>query len=103
MTLNNIKVGSRLALAFGLILLIMAGISAMGVWRLQGLAATTHTLGTADNEKLKLAVQWRQTIDLNWIRTRASILDADTSRIPQWQADMDKTSEISTASRKRLI
>jgi methyl-accepting chemotaxis protein len=103
MTLNNIKVGSRLALAFGLILLIMAGISAIGVWRLQGLADTTHQLGTVDNEKLKMAVQWRQTIDLNWIRTRASIMDADTSRIPMWQADMDKTSEISTASRKRLI
>jgi methyl-accepting chemotaxis protein len=103
MTLNNIKVGSRLALAFGLILLIMAGISAIGVWRLQGLANTTHQLGTIDNEKLKMAVQWRQTIDLNWIRTRASIMDADTSRIPMWQADMDKTSEISTASRKRLI
>jgi methyl-accepting chemotaxis protein len=103
MTLNNIKVGSRLALAFGLILLIMAGISAIGVWRLQGLADTTHQLGTIDNEKLKMAVQWRQTIDLNWIRTRASIMDADTSRIPMWQADMDKTSEISTASRKRLI
>ncbi|WP_411886749.1 methyl-accepting chemotaxis protein [Polaromonas sp. YR568] len=103
MTLNNIKVGSRLALAFGLILLIMAAISAIGVWRLQGLADTTHQLGTADNEKLKMAVQWRQTIDLNWVRTRASIMDADTSRIPMWQADMDKTSEISTASRKRLI
>jgi len=103
MSLNNIKVGSRLALAFGLLLFIMAAISATGVWRLQGLAETTHQLGTIDNEKLKMAVQWRQTIDLNWIRTRASIMDADTSRIPLWQADMDKTSEISNASRKRLV
>jgi methyl-accepting chemotaxis protein len=103
MTLNNIKVGSRLGLAFGLILFIMAVISVTGIWRLQGLADTTQRLGTIDNEKLKMAVQWRQTIDLNWIRTRASIMDADTSRIPMWQADMDKTSEISTASRKRLI
>jgi methyl-accepting chemotaxis protein len=103
MSLNNIKVGSRLALAFGLVLFIMAVISAVGVWRLQGLAETTHRLGTADNEKLRMAVQWRQTIDLNWVRTRASILDADTSRIPMWQADMDKTSEITAASRKRLI
>jgi methyl-accepting chemotaxis protein len=102
MSLNNIKVGSRLALAFGLLLFIMAAISATGVWRLQGLAETTHQLGTIDNEKLKMAVQWRQTIDLNWVRTRASIMDADTSRIPLWQADMDKTSEISNASRKRL-
>jgi len=103
MSLNNIKVGTRLSLAFGLILLITAMIAFVGVWRLQELAATTSRLGIEDSEKLKMAVQWRQTIDLNWIRTRASVLDADTGRMGMWQADMDKTSEISLASRKRLI
>ena len=103
MTLNNIKVGSRLALAFGLILLITAVIAAMGVWRLQELATTTRQLGVEDSEKLKMAVQWRQTIDLNWIRTRALVLDADLSRAPMWQGEMDKTSEVTVASRKRLI
>ena len=103
MILNNIKVGSRLALAFGLILFITAVISGIGVWRLQELAGTTHQLGVEDSEKLKMAVQWRQTIDLNWIRTQAAVLDADTSRMATWQADMDKTSEITTASRKHLI
>ena len=103
MLLNNIKVGTRLALAFGMVLLITAAVAALGVWRLHDLAAITDKLGTQDNEKLKMAVQWRQTIDLNWVRTQASILDADTSRIPMWQAEMDKTSEISVASRKRLI
>jgi methyl-accepting chemotaxis protein len=101
--IRNIRIGKRLALAFGVILLILAACAAAGVWRLQELASTTRTLATTENEKLKLAVQWRQTIDLNWVRTRAALLDADSSRIPMWQADMDKTSEISTASRKRLL
>jgi methyl-accepting chemotaxis protein len=95
MTLNNIKVGTRLALAFGLILLIMAGISAIGVWRLQGLAETTRRLATVDADQLKMAVQWRQSIDTNWVRTRAAVLDADTSRLPMWQAEMDKSSDSS--------
>ena len=103
MILNNLKVGNRLALAFGLILLITAVIAGIGVWRLQELAVTTRQLGAEDSEKLKMAVQWRQTIDLNWIRTQASVLDVDTSRIPMWQAEMDKTSEITAASRKYLI
>jgi methyl-accepting chemotaxis protein len=103
MKLNDIKVGSRLALAFGLVLLITAVITGIGVWRLQELAHTTRQLATIDNEKLQLAVQWRQTIDLNWVRTRAAILDSDTSRIAAWQADMDKTSEVTLASRKRII
>ncbi len=103
MKLNNIKVGSRLALAFGLVLLITALMASIGVWRLQELTDTTRQLATLDNEKLQLAVRWRQTIDVNWVRTRAAILDSDTSRIPAWQADMDKTSEVTLASRKRII
>ncbi len=103
MKLNDIKVGSRLAISFGLVLLITALMAGIGVWRLQELSDTTRKLGTEDNEKLQLAVRWRQTIDLNWVRTRAAILDSDTSRIAAWQADMDKTSEVTLASRKRMI
>ncbi len=103
MKLNDIKVGSRLAFAFGLVLLITALMAGIGVWRLQELTGTMQRLATVENEKLQLAVQWRQTIDLNWIRTRASALDSDTSRMSEWQAAMDKTSEITLASRKRLV
>jgi len=103
MKLNDIKVGSRLALSFGLVLLITALMAGIGVWRLQELSNTTHQLATEDNEKLQLAVQWRQTIDVNWVRTRAAILDSDTSRIAAWQADMDKTSQVTMAARKRMI
>ncbi len=101
--IRKLRIGKRLALAFGVILCILAISVAVGVWRLQELAVTTRALGSVDSEKLTLAVRWRQTIDLNWVRTRAAILDSDLSRIPGWQAEMDKTSEVSTASRKRLI
>jgi methyl-accepting chemotaxis protein len=103
MTLNNMKVGSRLALAFGLILLIMVSISAIGVWRLQGLAETTKRLATIDADQLQMPVQWRQSIDINWVRTRAAVLDADTSRMPMWQAEMDKSSDSSLVARKDLL
>jgi len=103
MKLNNLKVGNRLALAFGLVLLITAIMAGVGVWRLQELAKTTQQLATIDKEKLLMAVQWRQTIDLNWVRTRAAALDSDTRRMAEWQASMDKTSELTLASRKRLL
>nr|WP_315206094.1 methyl-accepting chemotaxis protein [uncultured Albidiferax sp.] len=101
--IRNLRIGQRLMLAFGVILLILATSAGVGVWRLQELAETTRAMGTTENEKLKLAMQWRQTIDLNWVRTRASMLDADTSHIGTWQAEMDKTSEVTLASRKRLL
>ena len=81
-SIRNLRIGNRLGLAFGIILLILAISSAVGVWRLKQLATTTVAIGTVDSEKLKLAVQWRQTIDLNWIRTRAAILDPLTARLP---------------------
>lgn len=102
-SVRHFRIGTRLALAFGIILLILATTVGVGVWRLQELAATSRALATVDNEKLQLAVRWRQTIDLNWVRTKAAILDADTSRLKMWQAEMEKTSEISIASRLRLI
>jgi methyl-accepting chemotaxis protein len=101
--LRDLKIATRLGLAFGAILLILILCVGLGYWRLQELANTTHALGTDDSEKLKMAVQWRQTIDVNWVRTKAAMLDADTSRIPMWVAEMDKTSEITLASRKRMI
>ncbi len=100
--LRNLRIGARLNLAFGVILLIVAASAAMGVWRLQTLSGLANALATVDNEKMQVAVQWRQTIDLNWVRTQAALLDADTRRIPMWQAEMDKTSEVTMASRKRL-
>ena len=89
--LRTLRIGTRLALAFGAILLILATSVGVGVWRLQELANTARALATVENEKLQNAVAWRQTIDLNWIRTKAALLDADTSRIEMWQKEMDKT------------
>jgi methyl-accepting chemotaxis protein len=100
--IRDLKIAARLGLAFGVVLLILVLCVGLGYWRLQELAATTRALGTIDNEKLQLAVQWRQTIDLNWVRTKAALLDSDTSRIKMWQTEMDKTSEITVAARKRM-
>ena len=100
MRLNDIKVGTRLALSFGLVLLITVVIAGVGVWRLQDLAAVTQQLASTDNERLRAAVQWRQGIDQNWIRTRAALLDPGTSRLAAWQAEMDKTSAGVDVARK---
>jgi methyl-accepting chemotaxis protein len=103
MGLNNIKVGSRLALAFGLVLLTAALVAGIGVWRLQELASTSHTLVTKDAEKLKLAVYLQQTFNLSWVRTRAIALDSDISHIPMWQAEMSSTTLTTIAAHKRLV
>ena len=101
--LRNISIGTRLAFAFGVILLLQICNVGVGVWQMRALTSTMKALATEDNEKLQMAVRWRQTIDLNWIRTKAAIQDGDAARVAAWQKEMDQTSEISTASRKRVI
>ncbi|MBY0453864.1 MAG: MCP four helix bundle domain-containing protein [Burkholderiaceae bacterium] len=101
--LRAISIGKRLTLAVGMMLIFLVICVAVGVWRLSELATTTRTLATVDAEKLQVAVEWRQTIDLNWVRTKAAMLDGDPGRIQMWQQEMDKTSEISVASRKRIL
>jgi methyl-accepting chemotaxis protein len=96
------KIGKRLTLAFGTILLILAIGFAASTWRLQKLASATRTLGTVNSEALSLALQWRSLIDKNWVRTQAAVRDADVARMPLWQSEMDKASDAFVASRKRL-
>ena len=101
--LSHLNIGPRLSLAFTTILLLMAVSVGVGVWRLGEITATMRSLVTVDNEALRMATQWKQTIDLNWVRTKAAMTDPDPAHIKVWQEAMDKTSEISLASRKRLM
>jgi methyl-accepting chemotaxis protein len=101
--LRNFRIGSRLAIAFAVILVFLISSIAIGVSRLNDIARTTRQLATTDNEKLQLAVGWRQIIDLNWVRTQAAMFDGDPKHIDWWQKEMDKTSEAFNPSRKRLV
>ena len=101
--LRNMRIGARLGLGFGVVLLILAACVTVGAWRLHDLSATTRTLSTVEHEKLLLAARWRLTVEMNWVRTQAALLEDDTSRISTWQAEMDKTSASLTAIRDRLM
>ena len=100
MNLNNIKVSTRLALSFGLVLCILTVVAMTGMWRLQDLANITQQLTTTDNERLKMARAWSQAINENWLRTRVALLDPDPSRLPMWQAEMAQVSDEVSAKLK---
>ncbi len=101
-TLGKLKIGSRLGLAFGIILLLLVISVAVGIWRIEALASQARVLATTDNEKLRTAVQWRQAIELNWIRTRAALLEDDPARVKVWQAEMDETTKVASAAAKKV-
>lgn len=102
MGLRSMKIGQRLALAFSLVLLIVATSAAIGVWRLDETSDAMESLATVGKERQELAIRWRQTIDLNWVRTEAALLEDDPARITKLQAEMDKTSQVTASARERI-
>jgi methyl-accepting chemotaxis protein len=99
---RNMGIARRLALAFGVILLILAVSVGVGVWRLQQLTAVARQLGAVETEKLALAIRWRALVELNWARTQGAVRDGDVSKLPIWQAEMDKSSSDFADDLKRL-
>ena len=93
MGLNNLKIGRRLALSFGLVLLITATIAGLGIWRLQTLGQAMDRLTREDSQRLQATSEWRQGIELNWMRTRAAILSPDAHHFAELQKEMAETSK----------
>lgn len=102
MQLQHFSIGTRLRLGFGLVLLITALITALGLWRLHDLAQFTEQLATTEKTRLQSAMQWRQAIALNWVRARAALFEQDPTRIAQWEAEMDATTQETAGARKTL-
>ena len=100
--LRNLKIGHRLGLAFGVILLILVLSTCLGVWRLNQLATHMHVMATTDNQKQQLASEWLSTVALNGMRTRAA-LTGTVENVPGFQRDMDATSQRTAALRDQLM
>ncbi|KRB41106.1 methyl-accepting chemotaxis protein [Acidovorax sp. Root70] len=100
--MSNLKIGARLSLAFGLVLLITAAIAATGVWRLAVLKEASVHISTVEMERNALAQEWKAAIDLNWVRASASLKATDAGYIQSLTADMAATSQRASAAQKKL-
>ncbi|RBA24876.1 methyl-accepting chemotaxis protein [Herminiimonas fonticola] len=72
MKIKNLKIGARLGMAFGLLLVLMAFMTVMGVWRLQDVAQATGLMEEA-TVKERMAQQWIRGIATNTVRTFARL------------------------------
>jgi methyl-accepting chemotaxis protein len=101
--IRNMKIGKRIALVMGAVLLILLVMVGVGYWRLQELASSAQTMGTVESEKMRLAQEWRLDTELNWVRTEAILRDANAETIKVWKPEMDQTSERIDTVQKRLV
>ncbi len=100
---QNLKIGARLGLAFGLVLVITALISGMAIWRLNTLKVASEDLATIELERNSLAQSWTANINLNWVRTSAALHAADLAEVAVLQKDMSETSKSISESQKRMV
>ena len=100
-TFRNLKIGRRLALAFGVVLLILVLSISLSVWRLNQLSTRMHNMATVDNSKQQLAAQWLGTVTLNSVRTRAALI-GPAENVAELQRDIDSTSADTARVREQL-
>ena len=101
-TMNQFKIGTRLGMAFGLVLLITAVIAAVGFWRLSMLKEATTRISTVEIERNQLAMEWKAGIDLNWTRASAALKATDETYIAALGADMSATTKEVSEKQKKL-
>jgi len=75
--MKNWKVGTRFAAGFGVVLLMMAIVAAMGIWRLQSVAEATNAMMQMPLAKERLISDWYSNISTSITRTTAIARSTD--------------------------
>ena len=100
--MNNLKIGTRLGLAFGLILLITALIAVIGVWQLGSMKTSSQEIATVELQRSLLAQRWASQTNINWVRASAALKTNDAAYIDMLQKDMTATSKAISVDQKQL-
>jgi methyl-accepting chemotaxis protein len=102
MTVNRMKVGTRLALGFSIVFLFLAAITAVGLWNLQTVGAMTRTVVNQDMAKERLMRAWSSGTHLNGARTVTTIESVDPQVQKTVQTAIKNTSAEITQLQKQL-
>ena len=102
MIFNNLRVGPRLGLGFGVILLITALIALTGIWRIGALKDAAERVATREIEQRTLVEDWASDIRLNWVRTEAFLKAIDPGYMEKLTADTQATATATDGKVKRI-
>ena len=80
-TLRNLKIGTRLALAFSVVLALLIAVAGVGVLRVSDMQARLDDIVNDNNVKIELASQMRARIDERAVAIRNVVLLAEVERM----------------------
>ena len=103
--MNRFKIGTRLTWAFAFLLLLIAMLAAITLWRIEASDRADAQLAKIQEDE-RLIAEWDKIISVNTTRTVAAIRSMDPDNMRYFQAGIDATSqrgeEIQSALRERL-
>ncbi len=92
--MNNINIGTRLTAAFTFMLLLVAILSGIGLWRMQASSAMTDDIIDVRLKTERLIAEWNKAIAVNGVRTIAVATTSDPATARRFEEDMAKTSKM---------
>ena len=102
MSISHARVAVRLALAFGVVCLVMSLSAAIGIWRLADLQDIADDLGGASSERALLARELHAIVVLSSVRAETLLEIDNPTYAARIDADRKVTSARSSEVRKRL-
>jgi methyl-accepting chemotaxis protein len=100
--MKNLKIGTRLGMGFGLVLILMTLIAMIGIWRLHDAGSATETMIADALVKERLASEWLKENSGNGIRTFSVARSSDADFQTKFQADIDAGSKRISEVQKRF-
>lgn len=94
MRIKDLKLGIRLGVAFGLLLLITMVIAALGVMSVTALQHSNEHIATSELKRQGIVHQWQTDIQMNWLRTEAFLKASDAQYASKLKKDMSAVVEV---------
>ena len=91
--MKNMRIGARLAIGFGLVLILMSAITGIGVWRLQEVGAASDFMVKEALLRERLAQDWLSGTTSNGVRTVAMMKSNDATDQKYFQQAISVTSK----------
>jgi methyl-accepting chemotaxis protein len=101
-SLSNLRLGRRLALGFGSIVLLSAAAVGFGIDRIATMRTLSDRLGTLDAERLSLSERWGRAIESNTARSWVLFFSSDAELKKRIKAEMQEVITVQTTRLKRM-
>jgi methyl-accepting chemotaxis protein len=86
--MKNLRIGTRLGLAFAVVLALLAAMTVVGIVRLQSASAKTGALVAQNVRNERLVAEWQKVVEVNAARTTAAYMVSDPLQQKAIEAQM---------------